>query len=220
MRGMRRRFAYAIVVIVPAACGGLVASVDSGAVVDAGAGLAVDAPTASPPCPQYPPGPYGAAGGMVVDPSFTWEGYLPGASKVGPIRVRDFFDCDGRFGINALLVIESVAWEAGVRSEALTLNDELPNLTALGVKVLFLLVQGQSTQKATLLDLQPWRALLKIESFTVAIDPDFSFSVAGTNGVPLNIVVDPRTMKVHDRTSGWDPAVLAPLKKLAETNKP
>lgn len=56
-----------------------------------------------PPC-EYPAGPYGVAQGQTVPPSLSWQGYLPGASSPSTITIDMFFDCDGRKGINAVVV--------------------------------------------------------------------------------------------------------------------
>ena len=55
------------------------------------------------PC-QYPTGPYGVSVGEVVPPTLSWQGYKPGASSPSTISIKDFFDCDGTKGINALMV--------------------------------------------------------------------------------------------------------------------
>jgi hypothetical protein len=55
------------------------------------------------PC-QYPAGPYGVALGQTVPPTISWQGYAPGQSQATNISIQDLFDCDGRFGIHAIMI--------------------------------------------------------------------------------------------------------------------
>jgi hypothetical protein len=55
------------------------------------------------PC-AYPGGPYGVNVGNVVSPSLSWQGYPEKSSQIGTVSIKDYFDCDGSKGINALMV--------------------------------------------------------------------------------------------------------------------
>jgi hypothetical protein len=72
---------------------------------------------------------------------------------------------------------------------------------------------------ATLRTALNWRNEFKLDSITVAADPDQSLvdTTSDTLGLPYNLLIDPRTMKVVDRLEGYSSDHSA-LESLAETN--
>jgi len=169
-----------------------------------------DIDTGPPPC-VYPSGPYGKTQGSVVAPTTQWQGYAPGAASISTISASDLYDCDGRNGINALLFDEAAEWCGPCQQEAQATPQFMQTWGPQGVKVLDLIIQNVQQQPATTATALEWRNAFNLAPVAyVVADPAFSFAHSGQNGLPMNILVDPRTMqitKIVEGYGGMDPAV-------------
>ena len=191
---------------------------------------ATDAATTSEPPPTsnacaqgYPTGPYGTAAGDVVNPGFTWQGYLPGASAVSTLTPNDLFDCDGSKGINALVFDVSAQWCAACQSQAANMNLLAAEDNALGIRVITLVVQDATQAPATVATALAWKNQYSLSDITVCADPGFAFAPANPGSVqlPVTVIVDPRTMKIMKVENGYiaaypispDPEAVAIAKK-------
>lgn len=180
-----------------------------------------DPPDTSPVC-VYPPGPYGKTEGSIVPPTWSWEGYVKGSNKVTTMTMADLYDCDGTKGINAVLMDEAALWCGPCNQEAMDLPAQMDAAwTAQGVAAVNLVIQDDSPQRnpATTNDALRWRdAYMLGPVANVMADPNWTFSHTGSIGLPTNILIDPRTMKIVSYVEGYggiDPAV----SKLALKNK-
>jgi hypothetical protein len=166
----------------------------------------------------YPPGPYGTTAGAIVDPTLTWQGYLPGSSAVATLRASDLFDCDGSKGINALVFDDSAAWCGSCQQEAQDLEGQMTSTwLAQGVSFVTLLGQDESENPATTATASTWQSTYGLAHVAVVADPNMTF-VQPSGGLPTNVLVDPRTMTIVSNTEGYggpDPAV----SQLAQKNK-
>jgi hypothetical protein len=195
---------------------------DGGDTVQDDGGTTPDsAQDAGTPC-QYPPGPYGKTQGSTLAPTLTWQGYAPGSSSVSTVNITDFFDCDGSKGINALAIDESALWCGACQYEAPQIEAAMKSGSwgPDGVKPLTLIIQNGARQPGTTADALTWKNNYSLDDVWVAADPEWSFSHPGQIGLPTNILVDPRTMKIVKivegaSQSGPDPAIDA----LAQQNK-
>jgi hypothetical protein len=162
----------------------------------------------------YPSGPYGIAMGSVIYPAYTWKGYLPGSTTLSTIRSRDLYDCDGSKGINAILFDSAALWCGPCQMEA----QDQSSLVQTGGKWLqegvawvTLVIQDSNMNPATTANALAWRNEFKLQQAYVFADPAWDFSHPGQNGLPTNVLVDPRTMKVVGVIEGYtgpdDPAV-------------
>jgi hypothetical protein len=166
------------------------------ALVDAG----IDAAPVDAGIP-YPAGPYGITVGSTIDPSLTWQGYLVGATSPTTIKITDYYDPDGSKGINALVLDTSAQWCIACQGEAAQIpgwvSSTAPNAgnwNGLGVRVLTLVVQTNANEPASIQTALQWRTQYSLASvLDVVADPNASFT---TNVFPLNLLVDPRTMKI------------------------
>lgn len=171
----------------------------------------------------YPSGPYGITAGKVLDPSLTWQGYLPNATTSSTIKIGDLYDCDGSKGINAILIDTAGQWCIACQGVAQQIPTWLSatgdNYTGLGVKILNLIIENNAYEPATITTAEQWRTQWSLSAIYVTADPNISFP---TNALPNEILVDPRTMKVsrllsadEDQTNddGSDPYVAALAKK-------
>lgn len=154
----------------------------------------------------YPPGPYGTSVGQVVQPSLSWQGYVEGAAAATTISIQDYFDCDGTRGIHALLLSEAALWCGACQTEASELNGHMAGgWTQKGIDVLVLIIEDKLGNPAQLKHAESWKNTFKAQGWSVAADPGFSFQGPGSNGLPLGVVVDPRTMKIVAKNEGYDP---------------
>ena len=87
----------------------------------------------------------------------------------------------------------------------------------MGIRVLTLMVQDQSSAPASVATAQEWKDYFQLDSSAVAADPNFSFATSGSVGLPLEIIVDPRTMQIVDRQEGYS-GVHTALEQLAQQN--
>ena len=175
--------------------------------VTSDAGTSTDPDTSVSLCNGYPDGPYGTRGGMVVRSDLTWQGYPAGTSATAAqtIAAADLFDCDGTKGINAIVFDVSAEWCAACQAEAADMKTLLPQYAALGVKVVTLMVQDAAYQPATLTTASAWKQQYNLHDVSVCADPSFAFQPSGTGSVslPLEILVDPRTMKIVSTNGGY-----------------
>ncbi|MBK7584385.1 MAG: hypothetical protein IPI67_29790 [Myxococcales bacterium] len=155
----------------------------------------------------YPPGPYGTSVGSVPNPSLSWQGYFEGAATATTIKIEDYFDCDGTRGIHAVFLAQSAVWCGACQEEAQDLNNVMAGgWTQKGIRVLTLLIEDNSGNPAQLKHAEAWKNTFKAKSWSVVADPAFTFKNSGSNGLPLGIIIDPRTMKIVKKMSGYSPS--------------
>ena len=56
---------------------------------------------------------------------------------------------------------------------------------------------------ATLTTATSWRNNFDLQAYATVADPNFTFAGFGSVGLPLQIIVDPRTMQIVDRIEGF-----------------
>jgi hypothetical protein len=198
---------------------------DAGAPSDGGA--RTDAHEAATECP-YPAGPYGTGVGDVLDAKLVWQAYAPGATTPSTLHVTDLYDCDGKKGINALVIDTSGQWCVACQYEAESIPTWMTSMGAdaggwgaLGVSFLTLIIQNDAYEPATIVTAKQWRAMFGLTSIYVAADPNASLPA---KALPHNLLIDPRTMKIfkdldNDPSEGSpapDPAVAALATKNAK----
>jgi len=198
-------------------------TVDTGA-ADTGAidtGIAAEAGAEAGPA--YPAGPYGVAVGSVLDPSVTWQGYVPNATMPSTIKMSDLYDPDGSKGINAIVFDNAGQWCVACQYVAAYIPGWLSatggNWTALGVAFVTLVIQTNNYEPATVATAKQWRDMFQLADTYVAADPLITFATAS---LPHTLLVDPRTMKVtvnldNDANYGG-PAADPTVTQLAMTN--
>jgi hypothetical protein len=185
-----------------------------------GTGASGPGATASSGGPQcdYPTSNVGITIGATVSGNLSWQGYPEGSSQAATISIQDYYDCDGSKGVNAILLLNSATWCGNCQQEASDLNANIAGgWAAAGIKVITLMVQNQSSQPATLPTAQQWKDNFGLTTSAVVADPNFSFAGSGTIGLPLELIVDPRTMQIVDRQEGYS-GVHTKLEQLAAQN--
>jgi hypothetical protein len=151
---------------------------------------------------SYPPGPYGTTVGAVVDPTLSWQGYLDDGTTATTVTMKDYYDCDGSQGVDAVLVDEAAQWCADCASQASNLAPQVStSWKSQGVHVITLLAEDEQENPATLATALSWRNEYSLTAGAVCADPKWTTKLwghasGGGNGFPTNVVIDPRTMKI------------------------
>ncbi|MGH7297177.1 MAG: hypothetical protein ACRELB_19720 [Polyangiaceae bacterium] len=150
----------------------------------------------------YPAGPYGTKVGSVVDPSLSWQGFLDDGTTPTTVSMKDYYDCDGSQGIDAVLVDESDQWCADCATEEANIGpDVASSWKSQGVHVVTLMAEDEQEKPATLQTALSWRNEYALTAGAVCADPKWTTKTWGGassagNGFPTNVVIDPRTMKI------------------------
>lgn len=163
-----------------------------------------DAGTTPSKC-AYPSGPYGIHSNQTVSGAFSWQGFVDGSPSPVTVSMKDFFDCDGSKGINAVLVDTSAVWCGNCQIESSQLESTMSGAWAgLGVKVLILMWQNAQTGPASLGDAQTWMQTYGLGAgISVVVDDKFTFADPNSMvGLPRNILLDPRTMQIVTEADG------------------
>ncbi len=151
----------------------------------------------------YPDPPYGILPGEQLSDQLAWEGFRARDTEDSVLRATDYFDCDGLAGSSALQLVQVVSDCATCQRQALEMTDALPTgWEARGIRVLILVARNGDGSPSTLETARRWRDDLGAGVVDVAADPNFTF--ASTDGLPRQIIVDPRTMTVVAVEPGYD----------------
>jgi len=154
---------------------------------------------------EYPAQGFGATPGTIVRPDLSWQGFAPNASTITAIAAKDFFDCDGSKGINAIVFDVSAEWCPACQSEAADMPKLFSQYDALGIKVVTLLIQDAANAPATVETITRWKQKYALTDVFVCADPSFSFqpSAQGSIALPLVLIVDPKTMTIVKSKQGY-----------------
>ena len=196
----------------------------SSAGTDAGGGG--DAAVSADAGAAYPAGPYGIAVGDVF-PNVTWQGERKGVAPVVSIASADYYDPDGSKGIRGVMfTINAVACGGpmgpcnteGKATEA-AVSGPPYDFANRGGRAVDVIVQNWTMPgsggpaASTVADIDTWGKAVGA-TYDVVIDPAMnpmmdgglpSTSIGTFMGVPTEIVVDPRTMKVTAVALGEGP---------------
>jgi thiol-disulfide isomerase/thioredoxin len=147
----------------------------------------------------YPEGPYGFGVGKVLPDGLTWSGLGAGGQPV-TYHSSDFLDCDGTKGINAILFDSSAEWCTACQQEARELEGIIKtNWGPNGVAVITLMVEDNAHNPSNDVNIaNKWMKNFGLSNVPVVMDPEFNFvtGMSGTIGLPFNVLVNPRDMKI------------------------
>jgi hypothetical protein len=169
-------------------------------------GSAVSSSSTGPTLCPYPMGGWTQAVGGTLPQSMNWQGMVENSNTQTTIKIEDYLDCDGTHGIHAILIDTSATWCGACITEAQELPSLMTTWGPMGIKVLTLMIEGQTNGvKATYQDAVDWTTQFGLDAIAVGVDPGFSFAPAGqmTVGLPVQTIVDPRTMQVVEITEGY-----------------
>ncbi len=161
----------------------------------------VDPAGSGPACTPTPP--YGLEVGDRFRGTFAWEGYTANQASSSVIEAASYFDCDGSLGTTAVLFVQVILPCLACQSQATGLASELPaDWEARGIRVVMLVALDENRAPATLQTAQAWRDTFGVAFVAVAADPNFTFG-AITGGLPIQVVLDPKTMQIAAVESGY-----------------
>ena len=119
------------------------------------------------------------------------------------VSIQDYFAWAGTLGVNGLLIISSATWCGVCQDEASDLPSMAATFAQKGVKVITLMIEDSYGSPASVATASEWKDAFGLDSIAVVADPNFSFAGFGSVGLPLQIVVDPRTMQIVARDEGF-----------------
>lgn len=193
--------------------------VKGGGETDPGGGEGGSGPAPVTQC-DYPTTGFGFKVGKVVKQN-SWQGYAEGAEEVTDIGIESFYDCDGTKGTNALLILTSATWCGACQQESQVVKGKLASTwKEMGIKVVVLMIEDASSKPATTDTALDWKDQFKLTGASVLADPSFSFAQSGassTIGLPLQVLVDPRTMMIEFIEEGFS-GDYSKVEGLAEKN--
>ncbi len=166
-------------------------------------------------CNGWPSGATGAGTGKTLPQSLSWQGFFGGSNSSGSTNISDYYDCDGKKGINAILFITSTTTCGKCKSEAKTLEAKMDQWAPLGIKVVTLMAYP-----ATVAGAQSWKSAYGLGRVDVLADkmpPSMAYS--NSIGTPLHTVVDPRNMRVVYTQMGGGSTSYSKAVELAQQNK-
>lgn len=165
--------------------------------------------------PDYPSQGYGTETGQVVA-NLCFEGYRA-PDRVEPIEANretvalsDYYDPTGSKGVALLLINTAAIWCSACVSEHRDLPDRQNELTAQGLVIFGTLFQDAETNPATIEDVERWIANFHT-NFPMVVDPELLLgSYNPPQSAPLNMVVDPRNMRILRKYVGDQGTVMWP----------
>jgi peroxiredoxin len=173
------------------------------------------APSTGCQAPDYPSADAGSEEGDVVE-NVCFEGYraparvLPSPEHRETIAFSDYYDPAGTKDVSLLLINTAAIWCSACISEHRTLPERQTELQDRGLVVLSLLFQDAARNAASVEDLERWIDNFGT-NFPMVTDPDLALeSYASYAAAPLNMVVDPRSMKILRKYVGDQGSVMWP----------
>jgi hypothetical protein len=148
-------------------------------------------------------GPFGIETDQLLDPNLVWEGFLPGETSAAEVALEDVAACGGEDEIRAIVIYIDALWCAVCRDVAGDLAERYDSeWKGRGVAVISLVVEDQDANPATLESAWQWRDTFDLHDMPVAADPDYQLQNLYPDSLPQTLVVDPRTMRIVDRSIG------------------
>lgn len=165
--------------------------------------------------PDYPKDGLGAEpGGVVENQCFT--GYRaparvePSPSTRETIAFSDYYDPIGTKGVSLLLVNTAAIWCGACINEHRDLPARQAELGPRGLVIFTTLLQDAKRDPASLEDVENWIAKFDT-NFPIVSDPEQHLTdYSPPELAPLNMVIDPRTMKILQKFEGDQGEVMWP----------
>lgn len=213
---MRRAFQLVVAVLFAALC-----AVAPGC-GDGASARAPDGPPATAPAPASGPqagaasDAYPTATGPMADgatlPDLAWQG-LGERGEPRAIALHDYFEPNAQRSRVLVVRVDGGAWCGTCRWHAAHTGEMMRLPVAPRLRWLDLVVGDVDNAPARPSDLPAWRALVDAPSgIAFGADPSFLLRALGPEAgvlLPLYVLVDTRTMRVHGVVSNPDPAALA-----------
>lgn len=129
------------------------------------------------------------------------------------VAFSDYYDPAGTKGVSLLLINTAAIWCSACLSEHGTLPDHARELAPQGLVVIATLFQDAHRDPATLEDVEHWIDNFHT-NFPMVADPELALQgYSPPSMAPLNMVVDPRSMKILRKYVGDQGSVMWPYIK-------
>ncbi len=165
--------------------------------------------------PDYPTTGFGTEVGDVVD-NECFTGYRapdrvrPSAEHRETVAFSDYYDPAGTKGVSLLLINTAAIWCSACVAEHGTLPEHAAELAPRGLVIVSTLFQDAKRDPASLDDLDRWIENFQ-PNFPMVADPELHLgNYALVSLAPLNMLVDPRSMKILRKYVGDQGAVMWP----------
>ena len=165
--------------------------------------------------PDYPTSGLGTEVGDVVD-NECFVGYrapdrvTPDPQHRETVAFSDYYDPAGTKGVSLLLINTAAIWCSACVAEHGTLPEHAAELMPQGLVIVSTLFQDAQRDPASLDDLERWIENFH-PNFPMVADPELSLGdYALVSLAPLNMLVDPRSMKILRKYVGDQGAVMWP----------
>jgi AhpC/TSA family protein len=165
--------------------------------------------------PDYPDAELGAEVGNVMA-NACFVGYrapdrvTPIAAHRETVAFSDYYDPAGTKGVSLLLINTAAIWCSACVSEHVTLPEHAEALAPQGLVIISTLFQDAQKNGASLEDLERWIENFQ-PNFPMVADPEIQLEpYASPASAPLNMLVDPRSMKILRKYVGDQGAVMWP----------
>jgi hypothetical protein len=172
--------------------------------------------TAGCTAPDYPEQDFGTEPGDVVQ-NACFRGYrapervaaIP--EHVETLAFSDFYDPTGSKGVGLLMVNTAAIWCSACISEHRELPTRSEQLGSQGLVILATLFEDAERNPATLSDLERWIDNFGT-NFPMVTDPEQQMGAyASPASAPLNLLIDPRTMRILRKYVGDQGDVMWPF---------
>lgn len=176
-------------------------------------GLLVGTPGCA--APDYPALGYGTEPGEVVK-NRCFQGYrapdrvAPSTEHRETVAFSDYYDPAGTKGVTLLLINTAAIWCSACVAEHGTLPRYQTELGPRGFVIISTLFEDAQRRPASLADVERWIANFG-SNFPMLADPDaYMGDYASTASAPLNLLVDPRSMRILRKYVGDQGSVMWP----------
>lgn len=173
--------------------------------------------TDAPSCaaPDYPKDHFGTEPGDVAR-NACFTGYrapdrvAPTAAHRETVALSDYYDPAGTKGVSLLLLNTAAIWCSACVAEHGSLPERAAELGPRGLVIVSTLFQDGKREPADMGDLERWIQNFQ-PNFPMVADPDLELGAyASPDSAPLNMLVDPRSMKILRKYVGDQGAVMWP----------
>lgn len=200
------RVALCSILLLTAACGGELGTNLVGAPPE---GYVVRTSTGADTTEGYPKGPYGGSEGETL-PNMAFSGFFTSDQVEGGVHQQDYLEGITLEGIRDvegythLLLTVGAEWCKPCREEAITLRNLYPDWQARGGFILGVITQDKSYNAAGRSVVEAWSRRFQTP-YSLVHDPEgYITTTLNPSTVPVNLVVDLRTMTVLRARVGED----------------
>ncbi len=164
---------------------------------------------------SYPTTGCGVTAGATLT-NYTFKGRMTGIAATSQnVVMNDLYDPDGKKGHRYLYFNAAAFWCANCKEDAKQLNTLNAKYGPKGVLFMTVVMQKADRSPADDSDVDAWISTFKLDSIVVSDPTALLGAFFDVNTMPLNVIVDLKTMKIVKVSTGADlPGVTAQLDSL------